>query len=73
MMLVIGINTRMIRKYKMEASWPMMMNGCSTGCPPIHVSVMRSATSMGIKIRIRMEATRANTPPSLLGIERRIA
>lgn len=29
--------------------------------------------SMGIKIRIRMEATRANTPPSLLGIERRIA
>ena len=45
MMLVIGINTRMIRKYKLEASWPMMMNGCSTGCPPIHVSVMRSATS----------------------------
>lgn len=46
MMLVIGINTRMIRKYKMEASWPMTMNGCSTGCPPIHVSVMRSATSI---------------------------
>lgn len=46
MMLVIGINTRMIRKYKMEASWLMMMNGCSTGCPPIHVSVMRSATSI---------------------------
>ena len=54
MMLVIGINTRMIRKYKMEASWPMMMNGCSTGCPPIHVSVMRSATSIGIDLVVEI-------------------
>lgn len=29
--------------------------------------------SMGIRARIRMDITRANTPPSLLGIERRIA
>lgn len=72
----------------------MTMNGCSTGCPPIHVSAIRSATStqnrhwlsgrnimlrcldvcgIGIRTRIRIEATRASTPPSLLGIERRIA
>lgn len=29
--------------------------------------------SRGIKIRIRIESTRARTPPSLLGIDRRIA
>lgn len=45
MMLVTGISTRMIRKYRMNASCPIIMNGCSTGCPLIHVSVMRSATS----------------------------
>lgn len=28
---------------------------------------------MGNSIRIRIEKTRANTPPSLLGIDRRIA
>lgn len=70
------------------------MNGCSTGWPPIQVSVNRSATRiqnkhwlkgrniilrcldvwrMGNNIRIRMEKTSARTPPSLLGIDRRIA
>ena len=90
----VGISTRMRRKYMIDASCPMMMNGCSTRCPPIHVSVSRSATkiqnrhwlsgrnimlrcldvcSKGMRIRIRMEKTRARTPPSLLGIGRRIA
>lgn len=94
MMLASGIRTRMIKKYRMEASCPMMMNGCSTGCPPIQVSVTRSVTrsqnrhwlkgrnamlrcfdvcSSGMAARIRIERTRATTPPSLFGIERRIA
>lgn len=30
----------------MEASWPMMMNGCSTGWLPIHVRMNRLATSV---------------------------
>lgn len=93
-MLAIGINTRISRKYIMDASCPMMMYGCSTGCPPIHVSVNRSATriqnmhwligrnimlrcldvwSSGTSTRIRIERARARTPPSLLGIDRRIA
>lgn len=78
----------------MEASCPIMMKGCSTGCPPIQVSVSRSATSSqnrnwlrgrkamlrcldvcrrGMIARIRMDRTRATTPPSLFGIDRRIA
>lgn len=28
----------------MDASCPMMINGCSTGCPPIHVRIRRLAT-----------------------------
>ncbi len=93
-MLAVGISTRMRRKYIIDASCPMVIYGCSTGCPPIHVSVSRSATriqnkhwlsgrnimlrcldvcSRGIIMRIRMERTRAKTPPSLLGIDRKIA
>lgn len=93
-MLVIGIRIRIIIKYRIDASWPMMMNGCSTGWPPIHVSVIRSATRIqnrhwlsgrnvmlrcfavcksGNIARIRMEATRASTPPNLFGIDRRMA
>lgn len=34
----------MIEKYRMEASWPIMIKGCSTGCPPIQVRVSKSAT-----------------------------
>lgn len=72
----------------------MVIKGCSTGWPPIHVRVRRSATRsqnrhwlrgrniiprclevwrIGMIARIRMESTRARTPPSLLGIDRRIA
>lgn len=93
-MLASGIITRIIKKYRIDASCPIMIYGCSTGCPPIHVRVRRSATSnqnkhwlngrkimlrwlevcrRGIMIRIRIENTRASTPPSLLGIDRRIA
>ena len=43
---MIGIITRMRRKYKIDASCPMIINGCSTGWPPIHVSVRRSATKI---------------------------
>lgn len=92
--LARGINTKIREKYRIDASWPIIMNGCSTGCPPIHVSVSRSATnsqnthwlsgrnimlrcfdvwSIGIIARIKMERTRASTPPSLLGMDRRIA
>lgn len=70
------------------------MNGCSTGWPPIQVSVRRSATSnqnkhwlsgrnimlrcfevcsRGMIARTRIEKTKASTPPSLLGMDRRIA
>lgn len=72
----------------------MIINGSSTGCPPIHVSTRRSATrdqnriwvsgrneavrcfdvcKVGIRNKIRMENSRASTPPSLFGIDRRIA
>jgi hypothetical protein len=71
-----------------------MMNGGSTGCPPIHVRVRRSAVSAqnrhwligrnirlrcfvvwrsGKAARIRIDSTWATTPPSLLGMDRRIA
>lgn len=94
MMLASGIRTRIIRKYRMEASCPMIMNGCSTGWPPIQVNVRRSATrsqnkhwlrgrnailrcfdvwSSGMTARMRMDRTRATTPPSLFGIERKMA
>lgn len=33
-------------KYEIEATWPMMMNGCSTGWPPIHVRISKLATSV---------------------------
>lgn len=77
-----------------EASWPMMMNGCSTGWLPTQVRISRLATRTqnricdrgrnvivrcldlwrnGHRNRISTEAARASTPPSLLGIERRIA
>ena len=77
-----------------EASWPIMMKGCSTGWLPTHVRIMRLATRAqnrswergrkvivrcldlwrrGIRNRISTDAARARTPPSLLGIERRIA
>lgn len=29
--LISGRKMRMIEKYKIEAIWPMMINGCSTG------------------------------------------
>lgn len=81
-------------KYKREATCPMMMNGCSTGMPPIQVRMATSATSAqnkswvaGRKVRprclevwragtsnsTRIEASKASTPPSLFGIDRRIA
>lgn len=81
-------------KYSTEAICPMMMYGCSTGMPPIHVRMATSAMRVqkrscesgrnvrlrcfdvckkGTTIRIKIEARRARTPPSLLGIDRRIA
>lgn len=35
----------MMVKYRTEATCPIIVSGCSTGCPPIHVSV-RSATKI---------------------------
>lgn len=92
-MLAIGNITRMRVKYEIEATWPIRMNGCSTGCPPIQVSTRRFATrsqnmiwlrgrniivrcfdicNEGIMAKIRMDMAKASTPPSLLGIDRRI-
>ena len=92
MILVTGISTRIKRKYKTDASCPIMMYGCSMGCPPIHVSVTKSATNIqnrswlkgwnimlrcldvwSIGINAKIESNRAKTPPSLLGIDHRIA
>lgn len=94
MRLVRGISSRIMEKYRMDASCPMIMYGCSTGWPPIHVRVSRSATKsqnkhwlrgrkvilrclevwrIGTIIRIRMDRTKASTPPNLFGIDRRIA
>jgi hypothetical protein len=41
--LAIGIRTRIMRKYRMDAIWLMMIKGGSTGYLPIHVRVRRSA------------------------------
>ncbi len=89
-----GESTRKRKKYKKDATCPMMIKGCSTGMPPIQVRIATSATRvqnkncvrgrnvrlrcfdvwrMGTTMSTRMEARRARTPPSLLGIERRIA
>ena len=78
----------------MEASWPIMMKGCSTGWLPTHVRIRRLATRVqnrscengrkvrvscfdlcrnGMRNRISTDAARASTPPSLFGIDRRIA
>lgn len=77
-----------------EASWPMMMNGCSTGWLPTQVRMRRLATRVqnricergrkviersldvcnsGTRNRTSTEAARASTPPSLFGIDRRMA
>lgn len=93
-MPAMGMRIKRIVKYRIEASWPIAMKGCSTGCPPIHVSVSKSATksqkrnwlmgrniiprcfdvwSSGIIARIKIDRSKARTPPSLLGIDRRIA
>ncbi|XP_006883327.1 PREDICTED: olfactory receptor 4Q3-like [Elephantulus edwardii] len=40
----MGIIARINVKYRIDASWPMMMYGCFTGCPPI-----RSAGILGWK------------------------
>ena len=73
---------------------PIIINGCTTGMPPIHVSNATSAISVqnknwvkGRKVRprcldvcnrgtivsTRIDESRAKTPPSLLGMERRMA
>lgn len=90
----MGMRRRKIKKYNVEAIWPMVTNGSSTGWPPIHVKIRVLAMKaqkkslvigrnmrlrcfdvwrMGIRNRITMEERRARTPPSLLGIERRMA
>lgn len=81
-------------KYVSEASWPMIMNGCSTGWLPTQVRMRMFATraqnricdrgrkvidrsfdvcSRGMRNRTRIEAARASTPPSLFGMDRRMA
>lgn len=89
-----GNKTRNREKYSTDATCPIIIKGCSTGTPPIHVRISMSATSTqnsiwvrgrnvrprclevcrkGTTIRTRIENSSARTPPSLLGIERKIA
>lgn len=37
--LVVGRIRRNKMKYRMDAIWPMIINGSSTGCAPIHVKI----------------------------------
>ena len=81
-------------KYRMDATWPITMYGCSTGIPPIHVKINISATrvqnrnwvtgrkvsprcldvcKIGTTNSTRMLNSSARTPPSLFGIDRRMA
>lgn len=78
----------------MEAIWPIIIKGSSTGMPPIHVKISTSATRVqnknwvkgrkvspccfevwrrGTSMNTRIENSRASTPPSLFGIDRRMA
>lgn len=92
--LASGFRSKKSEKYRTEAICPMMMNGSSTGIPPIQVRIRTSATriqnrswergrkvspccfemcSIGTIISTKMENSSARTPPSLLGIDRRMA
>lgn len=53
MRLTIGMRIRMRVKYRMDATWPMVMNGYSTGWPPIHVRTNRSAVRVQNKHWLR--------------------
>lgn len=44
-MLAIGIKMTMIVKYRMDEICPIVVNGYSTGWPPIHVRIKRLATN----------------------------
>lgn len=89
-----GVRTKKRKKYRNDATCPMIIKGCSTGIPPIHVKIRTSATRaqnrncvrgrnvrlrcfdvwrMGTTKRTRIDERRARTPPSLFGIERRMA
>jgi len=55
-----GFSTRKMLKYNSDAPCPIMIYGCSTGMPPIHVSTNMSATKIqnkiwesGRKVRLR--------------------
>ena len=54
-----GARTRNNEKYRTEATCPMMMNGCSTGIPPIQV---RMAT-FAIRVQNRNWVTGRNVSP----------
>ena len=43
---VTGMRIKKREKYKTEAIWPMIMYGCSTGIPPIHVRIATFAISV---------------------------
>ena len=89
-----GARIKNMKKYKKEATCPMIIKGCSTGIPPIQVRIATSATRaqnrncvtgrkvmlrcldvcrIGTTIRTRIDERRARTPPSLFGIDRKIA
>lgn len=40
------MSTRNNAKYRTDAICPIIINGCSTGIPPIHVRIIMSATSV---------------------------
>lgn len=74
--------------------WPRRINGSSTGCLPIQVSIRNTVVrsqnrvcdagrnvlacflevcSRGTKNKTSIDASRAITPPSFFGMERRMA
>lgn len=92
--LAVGMRIRNSEKYKIEANWPMVVYGGSTGIPPIQVRMITSAIKVqnrnwlkgrkvrlrcfdmcrrGTAMRTRIDASRARTPPSLFGTDRRMA
>lgn len=55
-----GKKIRKMEKYRIDAIWPIIINGFSTGMPPIHVRIATSAMSVqkrncetGRKVRLR--------------------
>lgn len=66
MMPVIGNKIKNNVKYRIDATWPIIIQGCSTGIPPIHVNTSISAT----KVQNRNWVAGRNANPRCLEVWR---